>query len=124
MKMMREEFNDLVYQIHYDLDHDVEFVKYPGEDEYGIIERVYCYHPLFDGHNKSTAAWLYVIFGMPIFRILLPKADELEILEDKVRNARIKWGYSLLNDEVPNKDYHEALKRAEKELEQARAEVC
>lgn len=129
--MMRDEFNDLVWQIHYDLDHDVEFVKYPDEDEYGIIEKVYCYHPLFDGDNaKSKAAWLYVTFGMPIFRILLPKAEELKILEDEVFADREEWGYWLAQDERTEKveantrECFEVWQQAEKKLEQARAEVC
>lgn len=129
--MTREEFNDLVYQIEYDNDADLEFIKYPDEDEYSIIEEVYCCHPLFDlGNAKGKAAWLYVVFGMPIFRILLPKAEELVILEKEVFDERMEWCYWMSLDERTEKveantrECFEAWKQAEKKLEQARAEVC
>lgn len=67
----------------------------PNEVEYKMIEKVYTFHPLFNVLTKRDAARLYFTGGAPLFRILLPKAEEVETLERQHHQLDIAFSEEL-----------------------------
>ena len=76
--MMRSEFNELWKECEEEMHC---WKPGPTDDEYKMIEKVYTFHPLFNHLTKRDAARLYFTGSAPLFRILLPKAKEVEMLE-------------------------------------------
>ena len=56
------------------------------EDAYRKIEHVYDYYP---GLDKEATARLYVEFGLRIFEDMLPRANKIADLEEKIHTLRM-----------------------------------
>ena len=82
----------------------------PSVDEYKMIEKVYTFHPLFNTLTKRDAARLYFTGSAPLFRILLPKAEEVEMLERQHHNLDMDVSEELkVASDLRNKgDYENA----------------
>ena len=75
--MLREEFNKLVSEKMYDgKPFDI------GDEEYKVIETVYCFHPsISETNGKEQVANLYIDFGFVIFLDMLPRARVIANIE-------------------------------------------
>lgn len=65
--------------------------RFPTDQEYKLIEKVYCYHPsISDIDGKSQCARLYASFGIRIFKDMEATADKAARLEMKIRTCSIE----------------------------------
>lgn len=67
-----------------------------SQENYQIIEFVYNYYPKIG--DKNAVAVLYKQFGMVIFKDLLPRAQKIAELEDKVN--KLKTEMNRINEEM------------------------
>lgn len=106
--MMRSEFDELWNEV---CMHEMHCWKPgPDSDEYKLIEKVYTFHPLFNVLTKRDAARLYFTGGSPLFRILLPKAEEVEMLERQHHDLDMAFSEELkvVSDLRDRGDYENA----------------
>lgn len=61
----------------------------PTDEEFGIITTVYNFHPsISETLGKDQIADLYNNFGMMVIRDMLPRAEEMKVLESELLKAR------------------------------------
>lgn len=55
-------------------------------DDYQIIEKVYNFHPAIE--DKQDIAHIYNAYGMATIKDMLPRAEKLQAIEDKIMQAK------------------------------------
>ncbi len=72
-----------------------------SDEDYNLIEYVYTYHPsISETEGKDQVVALYKIFGMAIFKDMLPRAKACADVE-----CRIFFIKSLLSDTLDEYDH-------------------
>lgn len=61
--------------------------KQVSEAEYAVIEKVYMFYPNEEGItlSKSLVAEMFRVYGLRVFKDMLPRAERVEKLEDEMR---------------------------------------
>ena len=62
-----------------------------SENEYRNIETVYTFHPsISETAGKDQITYLYKTFGMRIIEDMLPTAEQSKVLEEQIRDSKIR----------------------------------
>lgn len=60
-------------------------------EDYEVIETVYMYHPAIgEANGKEQIVELVGNYGMVIIRDMLPRAQQMQDLEEELRTARLR----------------------------------